>query len=72
MKQLFSVKFRLATEKFPSFTESCESTVFADDYNDAANQVKQVFGSFLRFELGIIKPIGNPIVPNSKEIKQIQ
>ena len=61
MKQLFTVSFRLKTDKYPSFTESCEQTVFADSYDDAVGQVTAIFGGFKGFSTGIVKPIGVPM-----------
>lgn len=68
---MYLVNFRLKTQSSGIFSEGCQSTVFADSYDDAANQVIQVFGSFKGFEIGTIKPIGLPIIPEAKEIKQI-
>lgn len=71
MKTMYLVNFLLKTDTSGIFTESCQSTVFADSYDDAANQVQSIFGSFAGFKLTTIRPIGCPIVPDVKELKQI-
>ena len=74
MNQLFIVDFYIKTDKYKNNTHSCQQTVFANSYDDAAQLVKNTFSQYCGFKLSSIHPIGNPELnsrpafPHEKEI----
>lgn len=68
--KLFNVRFWIYIEEKKS-RELGHSTLFANGYDHAVEQVTAVFGSYKKFEINNVEPMGTPSILEAKELVQL-
>lgn len=67
---LYTVTFWLYIESKLG-RELCYATLFATSFDDAESQIKEIFGSYKKFEVFKVEKLGQPGIPDAKELRLI-